>query len=372
MSHATSRRRFLETAAITGAGFWIAGDVRSEAGKSPNGQIAFAGIGVGGAGWGDLQDAAKAGHVVAVCDIDGTALNKAGQRFPKAKRYTDFRKMLDEVGKSIDAVTVSTPDHSHAPAALMAMQMGKHCFCQKPLTRTIYESRLMARVAREMKVATQMGNRGTAVNSFRQAAAVVKSGVLGVVKEVHVWTDRPDHWRQGGDRAASTACPPHVAWDLWLGPAPLRPYAAGYHPFAWHGWWDFGTGALGDMGCHTANLPYMALDLRAPTAVQAETSGHNGDSYPKWSVIAFEFPARNGRPALKLFWYDGGKLPSEPWMAEMKDLFRQEVEEWRKARKNYLGGLRGGGRERPVLRSGRLRRLAAETLRQQAPSQRPL
>jgi predicted dehydrogenase len=246
--------------------------------------------------------------MVAICDVDENTLNTGEKRFPKAKRYTDFRKLLDEMGKSIDAVTVSTPDHTHAPAALMAMRMGKHCFCQKPLTHSIYEARLMAKVAKEMKVATQMGNQGTATNSLRKAAAIIKSGALGAVKEVHVWTNRPI-WAQGGPRPKPAQCPAHLKWDLWLSAAPARPFSNGYHPFSWRGWWDFGTGALGDMACHTVNMPYMALNLRDPIAIQAECSGHNKDSYPKWSIITFDYPALGNRPAVKLFWYDGGKRP---------------------------------------------------------------
>jgi len=309
MSHRTNRRRFLQTTAVTGIGFWVAGGVRAQESKSPNERIAFASIGVGGKGSSDSHDAGKAGDMVAICDIDENTLNQAGERrFPKAKRYTDFRKLLDEMGRSIDAVTVSTPDHIHAPAALMAMRMGKHCFCQKPLTRTIYEARLMAQVAREQNVATQMGNQGTSRSSLRKAAAVVQSGALGTVKEVHVWTDRPI-WPQGGPRPKPVECPKHIHWDLWLGPAPERPYANGYHPFAWRGWWDFGTGALGDMACHTVNMPYMALNLRDPVSVQAETSGHNKESYPQWSIIHFDFPAIGARTAVKFVWYDGSKRP---------------------------------------------------------------
>jgi len=218
--------------------------------------------------------------------------------------------MLDEMGKSIDAVTISTPDHTHAPAALMAMRMGKHCFCEKPLTHSIYEARLMAKVAREKNVVTQMGNQGTASSSLRKAAAIIKAGTIGAAKEVHVWTNRPI-WAQGGERPKPAPCPANLKWDLWLGPAPERSYANGYQPIVWRGWWDFGTGALGDMACHTVNMPYMALDLRDPVAVQAECSGHNKDSYPKWSIIAFDFPALGGRPAVKLFWYDGGKRPDK-------------------------------------------------------------
>ncbi len=177
MSQRTNRRRFLQTVRLPGIGFWVAGGARADESKSPNGKVAFASIGLGGKGSSDSSDAGNAGDMVAICDVDEDTLDNAGEkRFPKAKRYTDFRKMLDEMGKSIDAVTVSTPDHTHAPAALMAMRMGKHCFCQKPLTHTIYEARLMAKVAKEKKVATQMGNQGTAANSLRKAAAIVQVG----------------------------------------------------------------------------------------------------------------------------------------------------------------------------------------------------
>ncbi|MEN6458484.1 MAG: Gfo/Idh/MocA family oxidoreductase [Thermoguttaceae bacterium] len=306
MSQRTNRRRFLQTTAMTGVGFWVAGGLRAAPSKSPNERIAMASIGLGGKGSSDSDDAGKAGDMVAICDVDENTLKSAGsRRFPKAKRYTDFRKMLDEMGKSIDAVTVSTPDHTHAAAALMAMRMGKHCFCQKPLTHSIYESRLMAQVAREMNVATQMGNQGTAMGHVRRAAAAIRAGAVGNVTEVHVWTNRPT-WPQGGSLPPAKPCPKYLKWDEWLGPARTRPYANGYHPFAWRGWWDFGTGALGDMACHTGNMAYMALDLRDPIAVQAETDGHNRQSYPKSSKIVFEFPALGDRPALKMFWYDGG------------------------------------------------------------------
>ncbi len=311
MSHGTNRRRFLQASAATGVGFWVAGGVQAKESTSPNERIAFASIGIGGRGSSDSADAGDAGDMVAICDVDENILNIAGKkRFPKAKRYTDFRKMLDEMGSSIDAVTVSTPDHNHTSAALMAMRMGKHCFCQKPLTRTIYEARLMAQVAREQNVATQMGNQGTSFSPLRKAAAIIRSGVLGAVKEVHVWTNRPV-WPQGSDRAKSSPCPKHLDWNIWLGPAPVRPYANGYHRHSWRGWWDFGTGALGDMACHTVNMPYMALNLRDPVAVQAETSKHNGDYYPKWSIINFDFPELDGRSPLKFIWYDGGKRPDK-------------------------------------------------------------
>jgi predicted dehydrogenase len=309
MSYLTDRRRFLKSTALTGVGVFVSGKAVAEDSKSPNERIRFACIGVGGKGQSDSRDAAKAGDIVAIVDIDDNTLEKASKFFPKAAKYNDYRKMLDEVGKNVDAVTVSTPDHMHAPASAMAMRMGKACFTQKPLTRSIWEARELGKIAAEAKVATQMGNQGTASNSLRKTAALVQAGAVGNVKEVHVWTNRPI-WPQGGARPAEGQVPANVHWDLWLGCAPKRPYAPGYHPFAWRGWWDFGSGALGDMACHTVNMPFMALNLRDPSAVQATTSGHNHDSYPKWSIINYEFPKIGDREACKMVWYDGGQKPS--------------------------------------------------------------
>ena len=291
-------------------GFWVAGGTQAKESKSPNERIRMASIGIGGKGSGDSGDAAKNGDLVAICDTDKKRLGLAAKkRYTKAKTYTDYRRMFDEMGKSIDAVTVSTPDHNHAPASLMAMRMGKHCFCQKPLTKSIYEARLMGQVAAETGVATMMGNQGTAMNGLREAAAMLQNGALGKVSEVHVWTNRPIWPQTGKGRPKSAPCLDHLDWRSWLGPAAWRPYANGYHPFAWRGWWDFGTGALGDMASHTMNMPFAGLDLRNPTSVVAETSGHQKQSYPQWSVIDFEFPANDKRPGLKVVWYDGGKLP---------------------------------------------------------------
>jgi predicted dehydrogenase len=331
MPHRTTRRAFVQTSAAAGLGFWVAGGVQAQESKSPNERIAMASIGIGGKGDSDSSDAGRAGDMVAICDIDDARLEGIGRRFAKAKKFNDFRKMLDEMGKSIDAVTVSTPDHMHAPAALMAMRMGKHAFIQKPLTRCIYEARLLAEVARKHKVATQMGNQGTANDSLRKAAGLLRSKTIGAVKEVHVWTNRPI-WPQGVKRPQTKECPAHVHWDLWLGCAAERPYADGYHPFAWRGWWDFGSGALGDMACHTVNMPYMGLELKNPTAVQAITSGHNKDSYPAWSEIHFDFPANAWRGALKFFWYDGGKAPRDELMDVMAKHYAKELEK----DKNYL------------------------------------
>jgi predicted dehydrogenase len=318
MSRQNNRRDFLKATAMAGVGFWVAGPARAdEKSSSANDQINFACIGVGGKGGSDSRDAAGHGNIVAICDVDERTLDGAAKRYPKAKKYVDFRKMFDEMGKSIDAVTVSTPDHVHAVASAMAMRLGKHCFTQKPLTHSLYEARRLGEIAREMKVATQMGNQGTASSRLRKAAAVIRSGAIGTVKEAHVWTDRPS-WPQGVDRPKGEETPPpQFHWDLWLGPAPWRPFYHGqanarrgtYHDFNWRGWRDFGTGALGDMACHTMNLAYMALDLREPNSVEAETSGHNKESYPKWSIIRYTFPARGNRPALTMTWYDGGKKP---------------------------------------------------------------
>ncbi len=308
----TNRRDFLRTTTAAGVGFWVAAGVSIPESRAANETINFACIGVGGKGSSDSEDCERNGNIVAICDVDEDTLGKSADRpgFEKAKKYYDFRKMLDEVGKEIDAVTVSTPDHNHAPAAAMAMKMGKACFTQKPLTHAISEARALGDIARQTKVATQMGNQGTANTKLRLGAAAIQAGVIGNVKEVHVFTNRPI-WPQGVDRPATgDPVPSTLHWDEWIGPAPMRPYARGiYHPFAWRGWWDFGTGALGDMACHTVNLPFAALNLRDPISVTAKTSGHNKETYPSWSIIEFEFPANDKRPAVKMIWYDGKQLP---------------------------------------------------------------
>ncbi|MGQ0636238.1 MAG: Gfo/Idh/MocA family protein [Planctomycetaceae bacterium] len=311
MPRTTNRRDFLQQAAALGAGLWVSGGVRAADGVSPNERIRFACIGLDGKGKSDSADAERRGDIVAICDIDDLILDKGASRegFTRARRFNDYRRMFDELDKSIDAVTISIPDHSHACATAMALSRGKACFTQKPLTHTVYEARYLADLARRMQVATQMGNQGTANDSLRRAAALIRSGHLGTIKEVHVWTNRPI-WAQGGDRPEpEDETPSRIHWDLFIGPSPMRPYAPGYHPFAWRGWWDFGTGALGDMACHTFNMPFMALDLRNPTSIEAEHSGHNRDSYPNWSVIRFMFPATGSRPAIPVTWYDGKKLP---------------------------------------------------------------
>ena len=307
MSRRQSRRRFMQTTAAVGAGFWVAGGIAPRESRSALEEIRFASIGVNGKGASDSGDAGNNGKMVAICDIDDQSLNKAAVRFEDAKKYNDFRKMFDEMEKNIDAVTVSTPDHTHCVASTAAIIRGKACFTQKPMTKSIYEARLLSHLAAKHKVATSMGNQGTANTSLRTAAAVIKGGACGTVKEVHVWTNRPV-WPQGIDRPTEMPpTPEHIHWDLFLGPSEKRPYSPVYHPFKWRGWWAFGTGALGDMACHTVNMPYMALSLGDPTSIQAVTSGHNKETYPSWSEITFEFPERNGRAPLLFKWYDGGK-----------------------------------------------------------------
>ena len=309
MSYRTNRRRFLQTGAAIGVGYWAAGGVSPKRSLAAIEDVRFACIGVGGKGTSDSQDAGDLGKVIAICDIDEGNLGRAAAKWPEAKKYYDWRKLLEEVGNDIDAVTVSTPDHTHAVASAAAMKMGKACFTQKPLTHSIWEARRLAEIAREMNVATQMGNQGTAETNLRTSAALIKAGIIGTVKEVHVWTNRPV-WPQGDDRPTEMPpVPPDIHWDEFIGPAKFRPYHPAYHPFKWRGWWDFGTGALGDMACHTLNMAYMALNLRDPSSILAETSGHNEETYPAWSIITFEYPELDGRAPVKLVWYDGGKKP---------------------------------------------------------------
>ena len=317
----STRRSFIQQTAALSAGVFAGGQLFAQQSTSANERVRFACIGIGGKGDSDSADAGKHGDVVAIVDIDNARLANSGEKkFPKAKRFTDYRKMYDEMEKGIDAVTVSTPDHSHFLASAMALTRGKACFTQKPLTHSVYEARALAELAASKKVATQMGNQGTANDSLRRAASVTKSGVLGTIKEVHVWTNRPI-WPQGGPRPKPAATTPeNVNWDLFIGPAPFREYSAGYHPFAWRGWWDFGTGALGDMACHTFNMPFMALDLKNPTSIAAEHAGHNKDSYPGWSIIKFMFPATEGRPAIPVTWYDGGKKPPKELLGDVKNV----------------------------------------------------
>ena len=286
--------------------------------KAPSEKLNVAGIGVGGRGAADIN-ACEGENVVALCDVDSRQAGGTFKKFPNAKVYKDFREMLDKEGKRIDAVTIGTPDHIHAPAAIRAMKMGKHVYCEKPMAHTIREAREMARVARKMGVVTQMGNQGHAGEGLRLYYEFIKDGAIGAVKEVHVWTDRAGvpggraWWPQGVDRPKDTPpVPETLDWNLWLGPAPVRPYHPDYVPFKWRGWFDYGCGALGDMAVHNADPAFFALELGAPIAAEAESSPVNNETFPEWSIITYYFPAKGGRPAVTMKWYDGGKLPPRP------------------------------------------------------------
>ena len=314
MTRNTSRRNFLKASAAIAPAVYVGHSAvgyaqEDKQKRSANGQVAYAGVGVGGKGKSDIKDASDHGQIVAICDVDENTLRKQGKKYKDAEAFTDFREMFEALGDKIDAATISTPDHMHAAAATLAMSKGCGVYCQKPLTRTMYEARVMATMAADKGVATQMGNQGTALDALRSGASVVKSGLLGDLQECHIFTNRPV-WGQGNDRPAPADVPEGIDWDLWLGTAPERPYAKGYHPFGWRGYWDFGTGALGDMACHTFNLPYMALDLKDAVSVKAETTGHNQDSFPQSSQITFQFEALGDRPAMPVYWYDGGNKPS--------------------------------------------------------------
>ncbi len=301
--------------------------------QAPSDRLNVAGVGAGGRGQGVLQGVsgfnAETGesldNIVALCDVDDARAADSFNRYPDAKRYRDYRVMLDEMADSIDAVTVATPDHMHAVVAMAAMQLGKHVYVEKPLTHDIYEARALTEAARRYGVATQMGNQGNSGEGIRQVCEWIWAGTIGDVHEVHTWTNRPV-WPQGLRRPAETpAVPETLDWDLWLGTAPKRPYHPAYLPFSWRGWWDFGTGALGDMACHIVDPVFKALRLGHPSSVEASASVFvenwrpldNMGSAPNSSVIRFEFPARNGMPPVDVTWWDGGLLPPRP--EELKD-----------------------------------------------------
>lgn len=312
MSKGLSRREVLRTAAVAAVGVPLVGSAATEQQRKwlHSEPIRFGIIGVGGKGWSGMEQAAQFGDIVGLCDVDVNPRAKGMAEHPRAAAFTDFRHMIDAMRGRMDAVVISTPDHVHAPAAAYAMRAGLHVYCEKPLSRTIWEARRLQELARQFKVQTQMGNQFTSHNPLRKTAAAIQAGLLGKVNEIHLWTDRPGGWwKQGVPRPEPKPAPKGVDFDLWLGPSPERPHAEGYHPFAWRGWWDFGTGSLGDIGCHNFNLAFQALDLRDPISVQAETSGHNRDSFPAWSIVTYEFGERGNRAPLKLYWYDGGKKP---------------------------------------------------------------
>lgn len=313
-----SRRGFLGTSALTIAGLTIVPRhaVAGLGHTAPSDKLNIAGVGIGGMGRGNLANVAKTENIAALCDVDWSGqVLKVFETYPAAKKYKDFRVMLDQQ-KEIDAVIVATSDHTHAVISMEAMKRGKHVFTQKPLTHTVYEARALARAAREFKVATQMGNQGQAADGPRRLREMIWDGVIGPVREVHVWTDRPNnglfriYWPQGVLRPAEApATPDYLDWDLFIGPAPMRPYHPAYHPFKWRGWWDFGTGALGDIGCHSLDPIFRTLKLKYPLSVQAVSTLVNKETYPSGSIVRYEFPAREEMPPVSLTWYDGGLRP---------------------------------------------------------------
>jgi predicted dehydrogenase len=297
----------------------------------PSEKVRIVGVGVGGMGSGDTRYLFHEGaEIVALCDVDERALARNAQDFPQAKPYTDYRRMF-EVEKDFDAVMVATPDHNHAIISILAMKMGKHVHCQKPLTHSVYEARMMQTVARETGVATQMGNQGQASEAARLIWETIASGAIGDVLEVHAGSNRfPAISPRGVRRPADTpAVPEELDWDLWLGPAPARPYHPTYHPFSWRGWWDFGTGVLGDIGCHQLSAVFKALNLGHPSRVEASSSNNQAppevanETAPISSVTRWHFPAEGDRGPVKITWWDGGLKPERPEELEPDRPFAQ-------------------------------------------------
>src|SRR5258707_2324865 len=334
------RRQFIRGAALGTAGFMIVRPavLGLRGATPPSGKLNLAGIGFGGQGGADLNELSSE-NIVALCDVDKNHAAHIFRKYTKAKQFTDYRTMLDEM-KEIDGVVIGTPDHHHAFASIQAIKRGKHVYCEKPLTHSVWEARQVSLAAHEAKVATQMVNQGQASDATRRLCELVWSGVIGKVHEAHIWTDRPsqglhnEYWPQGIARPKDTPqVPASLDWDLWLGPAPLRPYHPAYLPFVGRGWWDFGTGGLGGIGCHAMDPVFRALKLGAPNTVQAASTSVNEEAFPMGSIVTYQFPARTAAPqshnvhvadlsgaaaggiempACKLTWYDGGLRPPRP------------------------------------------------------------
>ncbi len=316
MSSHTTRRRFLTTLAATGAAAPLFVPARV---FGANDRLNIAAVGVGGKGRGDVASTSVGQNVVAICDVDQRTLDQAAEAYPRAKRYHDWRRLLEQ--KDIDAVTVSTPDHMHAPAAVSAMQLGKHVYVQKPLAHTVLEARRMRELAARQGVVTQMGNQGHSGSGYRTVVKLIQEGAVGKVREAHAWSNRPV-WPQGIERPRrSNPVPEYLSWDLWLGVAPSRPYVGAdensrrgrgaYHPFNWRGWLDFGVGALGDMGCHIIDPVVWSCELAAPRRVWSDGPAPNRETYPLWGIIHYEFAGTRftAGDAFRMTWYDGGKKP---------------------------------------------------------------
>ncbi len=316
-----TRRELLAAAASVTAFTIVPRRVLGDPDTPPSEKLSVACIGVGGKGYDNVRNVGTE-NIVALCDVDAERAADAFGMFPNARRYTDFRRLLDQEEKNIDAVVVSTPDHVHILASVMAMKMGKHVYCEKPLGHNIHEVRLATEVAQESRVATQMGNSGHSGNNYRTVVALIKARTIGEVKEVHTWCDNEwettprvvanDGSLPWGDQQPQPTppVPKHLKWDLWLGPAPERPYHPAYHPISWRGWWDFGNGRLGDMGCHLIDLPFSALDLKYPLTVESEGPGRAGRQVAsRWLISRWTFPRPGDLPPVELTWYDGNKRP---------------------------------------------------------------
>lgn len=292
------------------------------AGKSPNEKLNIAGVGIGGMGKSNLKRCEDE-NIVALCDVDQEYAAPVFDKYPKATKFVDYRQMLDKQ-KDIDAVVIATPDHTHAVIAMACIKAGKHVYVQKPLTHFVYEARALTEAAREHKVMTQMGNQGRSGDGTRMVCEWLWSGAIGNVTEVHAWTNRPV-WPQGVEVERPKDKPPVPAtlnWDLWLGPAAYRDYHPCYIPESWRAWWDFGTGSLGDLGCHLLDSVFWGLKLKYPVSVEGCISTYwegfwkytepKNETYPRSSIVRYKFPAREGLPEVKLNWYDGGLLPPRP------------------------------------------------------------
>jgi predicted dehydrogenase len=319
-----SRRKFLGAAGTAAAGLMVVPRHvvgATQKAKAPSDTLNIACVGVGGMGYSDVRGC-RTENVVALCDVDDEEMAKLLRSdelepkekamYDKAAKYRDFRRLFEKE-KGIDAVTVTVPDHNHAVIAMAAIKLGKHVYVQKPLTHTVKEARALAEAVKGTKLATQMGNQGHAGEGARLVCEWIWAGAIGNVTEVHCWTNRPI-WPQGGIDAPAEipSVPGTLDWDVWLGPAPFRPYHPAYHPFKWRGLWDFGTGALGDMGAHIMDQPFWALKLKSPVSVQASSTVYSKDYAPAAEVVTYEFAAREGMPPVTLTWWDGGLMPPRP------------------------------------------------------------
>ncbi|MEO0734683.1 MAG: Gfo/Idh/MocA family oxidoreductase, partial [Bacteroidota bacterium] len=319
----TSRRKFLQTSGTAAAGFMIVPRhvLGGKGYKAPSDTVNIAAIGSGGKGGGNLK-AVLSENIVALCDVDSERAAEMFGQLPKAKRYKDYRKMLDAQHKDIDAVMISTPDHTHAITGLACMALDKHVYIEKPLAHSIAEVRALSEAAKNKPyLITQMGNQGASGEGIRKTQEIYEAGLIGEVHTVYAWTNRPIWPQGGGAPQGSEPIPDHLDWNLWLGPADKRPYHPAYHPFAWRGYWDFGTGALGDMGCHIIDTPFYILELGYPTAAEASVvpifsqnwnADYNPESCPPASKIHIQFPARGDKPPVELIWSDGGIQPKRP------------------------------------------------------------